>query len=149
MIRVWWYLSEWLGHRRAGEAYRRCLDLAGFAAVDSAAAADVVVLHEDPLFWPLIFKANPELYHKPTIGFAVWETQTLPRIYQPGLNMVHAVWTASRFSAGALAQGHGNVTVVPHTVVPIEPDANDLAWVREHVPQDIPYFLHCRWTQSP
>lgn len=141
MIRVWWYLSEWLGHRRAGEVYRRCLDLAGFVAVDSAADADVAVLHEDPLFWPLIFRANPELQHKPTIGFAVWETQTLPPIYQPGLDMVHAVWTASRFSAGALAQGHGNVTVVPHAVVLTEPGTDDLAWAHAQVPHGIPYFF--------
>lgn len=71
MIRVWWYLSDWLGHRRAGEAYRRCLDLAGLCSVDSPDQADVAVVHEDPIFWPLIFKAHPQLHHKPTIGFAV------------------------------------------------------------------------------
>lgn len=141
MIRVWWYLSDWLGHRRAGQAYRCCLDLAGFQVVDSLDQADVAVVHEDPIFWPLIFKTHPLLHHKPTIGFAVWETKRLPLVYQPGLKMVHAVWTASHFSAAALIQGHNNVTVVPHIVEPTEPEDDDLRWVREHIPPDVPYFF--------
>ena len=28
MRRVWWHLSDYISHRRAGEAYRRCLALA-------------------------------------------------------------------------------------------------------------------------
>jgi hypothetical protein len=67
MRRVWWHLSDYISHRRAGEAYRRCLALAGFEVVDRPEDADLVVLHEDPdelapIFWtdfPGLREQNP------------------------------------------------------------------------------------------
>lgn len=131
--RVWWHLSDYISHRQAGEAYQRCLALAGFEVVDRPAAADLAVIHEDPLFWPRIFKENPQLSEMPVAGYAVWEGSVLPEIYRPGLGLVRAVWTASSFSAKALQQGHPWVRVLPHVVETIVPSQKDRCWVKEQL----------------
>jgi len=133
MTRVWWHLSDYISHRRAGEAYRRCLALAGFKVVDRLEEADLAVVHEDPVFWPRIFTDNPVLREKPVVGYAVWEGSTLPEIYRPGLGLVRAVWTASAFSAQALGQGHGVVRVLPHVVEAVVPTDADRAWAKERL----------------
>jgi glycosyltransferase involved in cell wall biosynthesis len=130
---VCWLLSDYISHRRAGEAYRRCLPLAGFEALDRFEAADVVVVHEDPIFWPRLFERHPVLREKIVVGYAVWEGAALPDVYRPGLDLVREVWTASAFSAQALGQGHPRVRVLPHVVDPVEPAEADLAWARERV----------------
>ena len=131
MRRVWWHLSDYISHRRAGEAYRRCLSLAGFEVVDRPELAELAVVHEDPLFWPRIFAAAPVLRQKPVVGYAVWEGGILPEVYRPGLGLVDAVWTASTFSARALQQGHSNVRVLPHVVAAIVPADADLRWAAD------------------
>jgi glycosyltransferase involved in cell wall biosynthesis len=133
MTRVWWHLSDYISHRRAGEAYRRCLPLAGFEVVGQPEEADLAVVHEDPVFWPRIFKDNPLLREKLVVGYAVWEGSTLPEIYRPGLGLVHAVWTASSFSAQALSKGHQSVRVLPHVVEAVVPTDEDRAWARERL----------------
>jgi len=133
MKRVWWHLSDYISHRRAGEAYRRCLVLAGFEVVERPEEADLAVLHEDPLFWPRIFKENSVLREMPVVGYAVWEGEVLPEIYRPGLALVDAVWTASSFSAQALRQGHPKVRVLPHVVEAIVPGEEDRRWVRSRL----------------
>jgi glycosyltransferase involved in cell wall biosynthesis len=133
MKRVWWHLSDYISHRRAGEAYRRCLPLAGLEAADRPEDADLAVLHEDPVFWPRIFTENPGLREKPVVGYAVWEGSSLPAIYRPGLGLVRALWTASAFSAQALGQGHEMVRVLPHVVEAVVPTEADRAWARERL----------------
>lgn len=140
MKRVCWLLSEYVSHRRAGEAYRRCLPLAGFESVDRPESADVVVVHEDPIFWPRLFDRYPVLRDKIVVGYAVWEGEALPEVYRPGLGMVREVWTASTFSAQALGQGHPRVRVLPHVVEPVQPEPGDVAWVQELVGEK-PYFF--------
>ncbi|MDP3430011.1 MAG: hypothetical protein Q8R89_06720, partial [Desulfomicrobium sp.] len=131
--RVWWHLSDYISHRLAGEAYRECLSLAGFELATRPGEADLAVVHEDPLFWPRIFKENPVLRAMPVAGYAVWEGGVLPEIYRPGLDLVRAVWTASSFSAQALQQGHSRVRVLPHVVETIVPSEEDRRWVRERL----------------
>jgi len=131
MKRVWWYLSDYISHRRAGEAYCACLAPAGFDFVTRPQDADLAVIHEDPLFWPRIFKETPALFDMPVVGYAVWEGGSLPEIYRPGLALAHAVWTASSFSAQALSQGHPLVRVLPHVVETIVPSEDDRRWARE------------------
>jgi glycosyltransferase involved in cell wall biosynthesis len=131
--RVWWHLSDYISHRRAGEAYRECLSLAGFESVSRPEEADLAVVHEEPLFWPRIFKETPALRGMPVVGYAVWEGCALPEIYRPGLALVREVWTASLFSAQALQQGHPRVRVLPHVVESIVPDEEDRRWVRERL----------------
>jgi glycosyltransferase involved in cell wall biosynthesis len=133
MTRVWWHLSDYISHRRAGEAYRRCLALAGFKVADRPEEADLVVVHEDPVFWPRIFTDKPVLREKLVVGYAVWEGSTLPEIYRPGLGLVRAVWTASSFSAQALSQGHQLVRVLPHVVEAVIPTDEDRGWARERL----------------
>ena len=133
MTRVWWHLSDYISHRRAGEAYRRCLGLAGLTVADRPEEADLAVVHEDPVFWPRIFADKPVLRGMPVVGYAVWEGSTLPEIYRPGLGLVRAVWTASAFSAQALGQGHGVVRVLPHVVDTVVPTDADRAWARERL----------------
>jgi glycosyltransferase involved in cell wall biosynthesis len=131
MRRVWWHLSEYISHRRAGAAYRRCLALAGFEAVDRPEDADLAVVHEDPVFWPRIFTAFPALRKRPVIGYAVWEGEILPEVYRPGLGLVDEVWTASSFSAQALRQGHPRVRVLPHVVEATTPSDADRRWAEK------------------
>ncbi len=129
MSRVWWHLSDYISHRRAGEAYRRCLALAGFEIADRPEEADLAIVHEDPVFWPGIFAAYPALRGKPVVGYAVWEGETLPEVYKPGLGLVDEVWTASSFSAQALGQGHQRVRVLPHVIEATTPGDADRLWV--------------------
>lgn len=133
MTRVWWHISDYISHRRAGEAYRRCLALAGFKVAERPEEADLAVVHEDPVFWPRIFTDNPVLREKLVVGYAVWEGSTLPEIYRPGLGLVRAVWTASAFSARAMSQGHPLVRVLPHVVEAVVPSDEDRDWARERL----------------
>jgi glycosyltransferase involved in cell wall biosynthesis len=128
MKRVWWYLSEYISHRQAGEAYRRCLALAGFEVVACPEEADLVVLHDDPMNWPDILAQFPAARMKPRVGFAVWEGLSMPEVYRRGFALVEEVWTASAFSAEALRQGHGRVKVLPHVVEPATFTPDDLEW---------------------
>jgi len=130
MKRVWWHLSDYISHRRAGEAYRRCLPLAGFEAVDRLEDADLAVLHDDPMNWPDIFARYPAARTMPKIGFAVWEGLSLPDVYHEGFALVDEIWTASEFSAQALRQGHGRVKVLPHVVEPVGFTPEDREWAR-------------------
>ncbi|WP_028577890.1 glycosyltransferase [Desulfomicrobium escambiense] len=132
-MKVWWRLSDYISHRRAGEAYVRCLETAGFEPARGPEDADLAVVHEDPLFWPRIFRACPILSEMPVAGYAVWEGGTLPEVYRQGLSLVREVWTASTFSADALAQGHPCVKVLPHVVEVVEPAAQDLRWAAERL----------------
>lgn len=140
MMRIWWHLSDYVSHRRAGEAYQRCLRLAGFESALRPEEADLAVIHEDPVFWPGIFGAHPALRSMPVAGYAVWEGEALPDVYRPGFGLVRAVWTASTFSARALGQGHPVVRVLPHVVEVVEPGAADLAWAKERLGEG-PYFF--------
>lgn len=140
MSRVYWHLSDYISHRKAGQAYRRCIQLAGHVLVDQPDRAELVVIHDDPLFWPGIVASLPLARTTPLVGYAVWEGAALPEIYRPGLAMVSQVWTASSFSAAALSQGHHRVRVLPHVVEAVEPTAEDLAWVKAQVGSG-PYFL--------
>lgn len=133
MTRVWWHLSGYISHRRAGEAYRRCLGAAGFEAADRPEAADLAVIHEDPIFWPELFARHPVLRGMPVAGYAVWEGGTLPDVYRQGMSMVREVWTASSFSAQALGQGHQRVKVLPHVVEAVTPGGDDLRWAAERL----------------
>lgn len=131
MKRVWWHLSDYISHRRAGEAYRRCLALAGFEIVDRPEDADLAVLHEDPVFWPRIFQNFPVLRERPVVGYAVWEGGTLPEVYRPGLALVDRVWTASTFSAQVLMQGHPRVQILPHVVEMTLPGDEERRWATQ------------------
>ncbi len=133
MTRVWWYLSDYISHRRAGEAYRRCLGLAGFEAADRPEDADLAVLHDDPMNWSDILERFPAARTKPTVGFAVWEGLELPEVYRAGFALVDEVWTASDFSAAALRQGHARVRVLPHVVEVPCCAASDLEWAQRRL----------------
>lgn len=132
-MRVWWRLSDYISHRRAGQAYVRCLAAAGFEPATRPQDADMAVVHEDPLFWPRIFRECPALEGMPVAGYAVWEGGTLPEVYRRGLSLVGEVWTASTFSACALGQGHPRVKVLPHVVESVEPGGEDLRWAAERL----------------
>jgi glycosyltransferase involved in cell wall biosynthesis len=148
MIRVWWHLSTYISHRRAGEAYRRCLRPAGFEPAGGPDEADVAVLHEDPIFWPQLFTKHPGLGRIPVAGYAVWEGETLPGVYREGLGLVREVWTASSFSAGALAQGHSRVAVLPHVVEAVRPEEADMRWAADKVGSG-PYFFSIMDAMNP
>jgi len=131
--RVWWHLSDYISHRRAGAAYRRCLALAGFEVADRPEEADLVVLHDDPMNWSDILERFPAMRTKPKVGFAVWEGLELPEVYRAGFALVDEVWTSSAFSAAALGQGHARVRILPHVVEVAGCAAGDLEWARKRL----------------
>lgn len=139
-MRLWWHVADYVSHARAARAYRRAAAAAGLTLVDDPAAADLCVLHEDPVFWPALLARFPALRGRPRVGYAVWEAEVLSPAHAPHLPLVHAVWTASHFSAQGLRQGHPWVEVLPHVVEPLPPSAADLAWARQRVGEG-PYFL--------
>jgi len=129
---VYYHLSKYISHRRAGEAYIRCLRRAGIPLAASPGEAEVAVIHDDPLNYPMILEgwgARP----KRVIAYAVWEAERLPGAYVGPLGLVDEIWTCSEFSQAAFAGEFERVAVLPHVVERGEPSAGELAAMRERI----------------
>jgi len=129
---VYYHLSRYISHRRAGEAYIRCLRRAGVPLAAGPGDADVAIIHDDPLNYSMILDgwgARP----KRVIAYAVWEAERLPRAYVGPLGLVDEIWTCSEFSRAAFAGDFGNVSVLPHVVERGAVAAGDLAAMRERI----------------
>ncbi|QLA21047.1 glycosyltransferase [Desulfolutivibrio sulfoxidireducens] len=129
MKTVHYRLSAYISHRTAGQAYIRALRLAGVPLADRPEDADVVILHDDPLNYPIILKNNPVMREKKLVAYSVWETQTLPERYLAPLALVDAIWTCSPFSRTAFHAAFDNVSLVPHIVERQKTSPEDLALV--------------------
>ncbi|MDD3311531.1 glycosyltransferase [Pseudodesulfovibrio sp.] len=126
--KVFYHTSHYISHRTAGEANIAAMRDAGVAFVSTPEAADVIVVHDDPFFYPEWVRAHAG---KRLIAYCVWETETLPASYAEQLSGFDRVWTCSPFSRNALADaGFANVDVVPHIVRVPEPSEADRERIR-------------------
>ncbi len=114
-MNIYYHLSEYLSHRRAGEAYIDCLRALGHAIVADPEESDLVVLHEAPHYYPSILKKLQRRPGGKVVGYAVWETPQLPPLFAEGVALVDAVWTCSAFSRQAFLP-HVRTHLLPHVV---------------------------------
>ncbi|GHV53615.1 hypothetical protein FACS1894206_04650 [Deltaproteobacteria bacterium] len=134
-IKIYYHLSGYISHRRAGLAYMDCLRAlggAGFFLVEDPGESDVLILHDEPTCYQELLAKLPPRPGRKHIGYAVWETPQLPRPYADGVKSVDAVWTASEFSRAAFAP-HVPCFVLPHVALRPKVDRGSLLWARERL----------------
>ena len=124
-MKIYYHFSEYISHRRAGEAYAACLAAMGHELTANPAASDLVVLHDDPIRYPALLERMPAAPGRKYVGYAVWETPQLPAVYQRAVAGLDAVWTASAFSREAFAP-HCRAFVLPHVVARLRPAQADI-----------------------
>lgn len=124
-MRIFYQLSEYVSHRKAGQDYCRCLASLGHSLVAAPERADVCVVHDEPYLLAEHMRRKPGLQDRPLAAYCVWEVETPPDAFAGQLAPAHAVWTCSEHSATALRQVHPEVSVVPHVVERIRPSQQD------------------------
>lgn len=127
-MEIYYYLSDYISHRRAGLAYMACLRQLGHRLVDDPRECQLVILHESPRFYPAFFRTFPRSSGTRYVGYAVWETSQLPESYRQGLALVDEIWTCSGFSRQAFAP-HIPCHVLPHVVERPRVSPADLQWM--------------------
>ncbi len=127
-MRIYYHLSDYISHRRAGEDYIACLRLLGHSITDNPAESDLVIIHEGPHYYSDILQGIPRRTGRKIIGYGVWETPRLPPAYIEGARAVDAVWTCSEFSRQAFAP-YAEAHVLPHVVTRGKPSREDIAMV--------------------
>lgn len=137
MTSVYYHLSHYISHAKAGQLNMQALAVAGISLMDDPHAADTVIIHQDPLQYADILAQHPEWRTLRKIAYAVWESADLPPAYAAALQEVDCVWTCSDYARQALVQAGKPVHVVPHVVAPPVPTAEELARMaaRLHSPE--------------
>lgn len=82
-------------------------------------AAAPVILHVNPdvFAWTLLRLDRRLLGRRVVVGFWAWELEVIPSAWRPAFELVHEVWTPSRFTAGAIRRAwSGPVRHVPHPI---------------------------------
>ncbi|MDL2271773.1 glycosyltransferase [Desulfovibrio sp. OttesenSCG-928-I05] len=145
-MNVYYQLSTYISHRRAGEAYIACLDAAGHTRVDDPALADVAILHDDASNLPFYVASLPLRPGVPKIAFCVWETDRLPDAYIAGLSLVDRVWTPSEFSLAAIEPHFPGSRLLPHVVERTRPGRDALTWAMERIGKQAGESTHYFYT---
>lgn len=150
-MRVFYFLSNYISHRKAGVHNMECMAKAGCTLVDDPANADVVILHDEPPTYPLYFKHLPFLEQKHLIAYAVWETDRLPDLYVHALSRCREVWTCSAFAAEIFKRQGYQTEIVPHLVTAAPPHYESLKEVRTLISYDpaLFYFYTIADTANP
>lgn len=146
-MKIYYHLSEYISHRRAGQAYMACLAALGHELVAEPAASDLVIVHEEPPRYEAVLAAIPERPGRKHVGYAVWETPRLPASFINAVAGMDAVWTCSEFSRAAFAP-HVVTHVLPHVVERPRATQDDMDWARNrlgmaadrHTARDTFYF---------
>lgn len=131
-MNVHYHCSDYISHRRAGQAYMKCFEALGHRLVDDPGESDLVVLHEEP---PCYAATMAEKIVRPGgkyVGYAVWETAKLPRLFAEGVSLVDAVWTCSEFSREAFAP-YAKTFVLPHVAERLRPTPRDVEWAMKRL----------------
>ncbi|MDL2210202.1 glycosyltransferase [Desulfovibrio sp. OttesenSCG-928-O18] len=126
-MKIYYHLSEYISHRRAGQAYMACLAAMGHELVADPAQSDIAVLHEEPSLAAEAIAAMPPKPGRKHVGYAVWETPQLPRMYAEAVAAMDAVWTCSEFSRQAFAP-YARTFVLPHVVERPKVTRADMDW---------------------
>lgn len=136
-MRIFYHLSGYVSHARAGSDNIEALRGIGHEIVDDPARADVAVLHDDPVHLGEIMERTRHLYR---IGYCVFEMDRLPEVYAAALEGIDEIWTCSAFSREVFASRFPNVHVVPHVVRRPRITQADAAGMRELVGEGGPTF---------
>ncbi|SBV90458.1 Glycosyl transferase group 1 [uncultured delta proteobacterium] len=155
-MNIHYYVSDYISHRRAGEAYIACLRQLGHTLVADPGDSDLVVIHEGPHFYGDILKTMPRDPGRKFVGYGVWETPQLPQPFIKGAALVDAIWTCSEFSRQAFLP-YAKTFLLPHVVERAKASREDMAWAMERIgiPQgrredrDIFYFYTIVDTVNP
>lgn len=141
--RLCYLLSHYISHRRAGIAYRNCIESLGVELVEHPREADIVILHNEPWSYPGYFRALPELRDRYVIAYSVWETDQPPAHYRHNLALVDEVWTCSSYCREALAPFCRRVEVIPHVVNPPRVDPQAIARMKQRIGyQDSAFYFY-------
>ncbi|WP_419786969.1 glycosyltransferase [Pseudodesulfovibrio sp.] len=112
--KIYYHTSKYISHRNAGEAYISAMRSAGVTLVSAPEDADVIIVHDDPVYYPDWVKNHSD---KQIIAYCVWETKKLPVPFARWLADVDRIWTCSPFTRQAFIDaGFPNVDIVPHIV---------------------------------
>ena len=145
-MRIYYHLSDYISHRKAGEAYMRCLAFIGHDLVSSPDSADIAILHDDASNFSFHIARLRALQDIPKIGFCVWETDVLPEAYSRGLSLVDRVWTPSDFSHAAIEPYFPGTRVLPHIVERHRPGSDALNWAMARIGKQPGESVHYFYT---
>jgi Glycosyltransferase len=126
-MKVYYHLSDYISHRRAGEAYMACLRKLGHELVRGPDESDLVIVHDEPLHYASILRDISRAPGRKFVGYAVWETPQLPQRFIDGVRLVDAVWTCSEFSRRAFSP-HVAARLLPHVVERPKVSPRDMDW---------------------
>jgi glycosyltransferase involved in cell wall biosynthesis len=115
-MKVFYLLSNYVSHYKAGREYLQCLAALGVNVVEDLESADIVIIHDEPPTYQLYFNKFPALKEKYTIGYAVWETDILPESYIKGLRLVNEIWTCSKYTYNIFKKHFDHAYIIPHVV---------------------------------
>lgn len=142
--RLCYLLSHYISHRRAGTAYRNCIESLGIELVDHPRQADIVILHNEPWSYAGYFRAFPELEDRYVIGYSVWETDLPPAHYRHNLSLLDEVWTCSSYCREILAPFCRRTEIIPHVVSPPKVDPQAIARMEKRIGyQDSAFYFYC------
>lgn len=131
-MNIHYHCSDYISHRRAGEAYAACLAAMGHTLVEDSRESDVLIMHEEPFRYAATMAAKPIRPGGKYVGYAVWETPQLPAAFAAGVAGLDALWTCSEFSCSAFAP-YVRAFVLPHVVERLRPAARDVARMMERL----------------
>lgn len=138
-MRIFYHLSDYISHKKAGQDYIACLESLGHTVLtqpEDATRADVAIIHDEPVKYPDILKSTPALKELPLAVYAVWETNKLPRVYAENLTVADEIWTCSDFSRKSMTAVFGNVSVLPHAVARRRAEPSLIKSMRERIGAD-------------
>lgn len=132
VVNVYYHLSHYVSHRVAGGHACRALAECGVELAGDMGKADIVILHDDPHWYPeLRQRCRPDAC---IITYSVWEANILPASYVRNLSGVDRIWSCSPFSAAAFdAAEVAPVDVVPHVVLEPRASAEALESMRRRI----------------
>ena len=126
-MKIHYVLSDYISHRKAGEAYIACLRTLGHDLVEDPAGSELVIVHTEPQHYAALLRDIPRSPGRKFVGYAVWETLQLPQRFIEGVKLVDAVWTCSEFSRRAFSP-HAATRVLPHVVARPKVSREALDW---------------------
>lgn len=147
MLRVYYHLSSYVSHKKAGQLNKQALAAAGIPLVENSYDASTIIIHDDPLLYPALLARNAHWAPLRKIAYTVWESDTLPDIYPTLLQNIDSIWTCSAFSRAALVQSGTPVHIVPHVVNPAPPTSSDLQYIAQRLTpalaaDNTPFFFY-------
>lgn len=135
-MRIFYHLSQYISHKKAGLAYIQCLKNLNhhvFSDVALLDSADFAIIHDDIHNFPAIFKANPAILNKYTVAYTVWENEIFPEECAKKLAGMNEVWTCSSFVEKAMLKHFAHVQVLPHLVQKIPVSLDVLEWAKQRI----------------